>query len=574
MHVRSGLLALLLAVSAPLLAGPPPVLARVSPGDLSPSLAVHARIAGEGGREAVLVVATREALAASGARYSVLDDDARGVPYALVSTRPGGSAPRDLPAGRLLAVEGRHAVVRFTRGDLERLSEAGLLVKRLPASSLAVRERREALLLAPAAYDPLVAALVSTVTQTAVTDVVGKLSGETAVTVGGSPYTILTRHTRSGTPIQKATEWAAGQLSASGLTTGYFPWVYGSTSNRNVVAEKVGETRPSEIVLVTAHVDDMPASGRAPGADDNASGSTAVLLAAKALSTRKFERTVRFVLFTGEEQGMYGSEAYAAAVYAAGEDVVAVLNLDMVAWDSDGDGAALLHTRTPGDPGYPADRAIADLLSNVVLWYGLDAQLSPRVEPDATPYSDHAAFWDRGYPSLLAIEDDVLDLNAWYHTSGDTLARLNRPYFIAFVKAAVGTAAHLAVPLASPGFFTAVPCRLVDTRAALGPLGGPALPPLGTRTFTVTAAPCGVPASAKAITLNVTAVDPAAAGHLTLYAGGSAPPQTSTLNFPASRTRANNAVLALASDGSGNLAVASGAPGPVHVLLDVTGWFE
>lgn len=574
MHVRAGLLALLLAASAPLLGEQPPVLARVSPGDLPPSLAVHARFAGQGGREAVLVVATREALAASGARHSVLDADARGVPYALVSTRPGGPAPRELPAGRLLAVEGPHAVVRVTEGDVGLLTRAGLVVKRLPAAPLPGAPRRATPPALRAAYDPLVAGLVATVTQAAAADLVAKLSGEVAVTVGGSPYTFLTRYTYSGTPSERSVDWAVEQMTAWGLPASTFPWWVAMGPNRNVVAEKTGAVRPDEVVLVTAHLDDLPTIGRAPGADDNASGSAAVLLAAKALSTRSFERTVRFVLFTGEEQGLFGSWLYAEALASAGEDVVAVLNLDMVGWDSDGDGAALLHTRTPSDPGYAADRAIADLLVQVVSWYGLSGQLAPTVAADGLPYSDHSSFWDEGYPAVLAIEDDLLDLNAWYHTSGDTLARLNLPYFTAFVKAAVGTAAHLAVPLARQGFFTLAPCRVVDTRAEAGPLGGPALPALATRTFTVTGAPCGVPASAKAIALNVTAVDPPTAGFLTLHAGGSPRPQTSTLNFTASRTRANNAILPLASDGSGSLAVASGAPGPVHVLLDVTGWFE
>lgn len=572
MRVRARLWLLLLAVPAPLSAGSPPVLARLSAGDVRPSTAVHARFAGEGGREVVLVVADPERLSALGTPHAVLDEDARGVPYALVSTRPGGPAPRELPAGRLLAVEGPHAVVRVSAGDVERLASAGLAVKRLPSSPLPGAARRVARLAAPAAYDPLVAGLVAAVTPEAASDLVAKLSGEVPVTVAGSPTTILTRYTSSGPAIASAVDWTVEQLTALGLTTGTFAWSVGWRSNRNVVAEKTGAVRPEEVVLVTAHLDDLPSSGRAPGADDDASGSAAVLLAAKALSTRRFERTVRFVLFTGEEQGMYGSANYAAALSDAGEDVVSVLNLDMVAWDSDGDGAALLHTRTPSDPGYASDRAIADLFSGVVSWYGLP--LAPGVAADGLPYSDHGSFWDWGYPAVLAIEDDLADFNPWYHTSGDLLARLHLPYFTAFVKAAVGTAAHLAVPLATQGFFTLAPCRLVDTRSGAGPLGGPALPANGSRTFALASSPCGVPPSAKAVALNVTAVDPGVPGYLTLHAGGSPLPPTSTLNFFPGRTRANNAILPVASDGSASLAVVSSAPAPVDVVLDVTGWFE
>lgn len=572
-RVRAVLLLLPLLVASPALhAGSPPVLARLAAGDVAPGLAVHARVAGDGGSEVALVVATREALAASGARHVVLDVDARGVPYALVSIRPGGTAPLELPAGRLLATVGRHAVARVSAADVARLHEAGLVVRRLPASPPGGRAPCGPLLRAPAAYDPVVAGLVASVTPEAASGLVARLSGEVPVTVGGSPYTLLTRYTYSGTPSERSVDWAVEQLTAYGLPAGTFAWWVAMGPSRNAVAEKRGAARPEEVVLVTAHLDDLPSMGRAPGADDDASGSAAVLLAAKALSTRVFERTVRFVLFTGEEQGSYGSFYYAAALADASEDVVAVLNLDMVAWDSDGDGAALLHTRTPSDPGYASDRGIADLFVNVASWYGLP--LAPSVAADGLPYSDHGSFWEHGYPAVLAIEDDLEDFNPWYHSSGDLLANIHLPYFTAFVKAAVGTAAHLAVPLSPQGFHTLAPCRLVDTRAAPGPLAGPALPAGASRTFALASSPCGVPPSARAVALNVTAAAPPAAGYLTLHAGGSLLPSTSTLNFAAGRTRANNAILPVSADGTASLAVANAAPGPVDVLLDVTGWFE
>jgi hypothetical protein len=123
-----------------------------------------------------------------------------------------------------------------------------------------------------------------------------------------------------------------------------------------------------------------------------------------------------------------------------------------------------------------------------------------------------------------------------------------------------------------PGaFHTLPPCRLVDTRATDGPAlnGGIA------RTW-VLAGNCGIPANATALALNLTATEPTASGHLTLFPAGATLPGTSTLNFSAAQTRANNAVLPLAADGSGALtgqALVVGA-GTVHVILDVAGYFE
>ena len=57
-------------------------------------------------------------------------------------------------------------------------------------------------------------------------------------------------------------------------------------------------------MLIVAHLDDMPATGAAPGADDNASGSVGVMIASEIMRDYQFERTVRFIFFTGEEQGL------------------------------------------------------------------------------------------------------------------------------------------------------------------------------------------------------------------------------------------------------------------------------
>ncbi len=128
-------------------------------------------------------------------------------------------------------------------------------------------------------------------------------------------------------------------------------------------------------------------------------------------------------------------------------------------------------------------------------------------------------------------------------------------------------------PWASQAFRTLTPCRLVDTRGAAGPLGGPALLAGEDRTFSLVGA-CGVPASAASLSLNVTVTGAAAAGYVTLHPGDEVPPPTSTVNFLAGQTRANNAVIRLSADGAGTLRVLNGSPGPVHVVLDVNGWFE
>jgi Zn-dependent metalloprotease len=126
-------------------------------------------------------------------------------------------------------------------------------------------------------------------------------------------------------------------------------------------------------------------------------------------------------------------------------------------------------------------------------------------------------------------------------------------------------------PLAS-SFYTLAPCRIADTRDPNGPYGGPALDAGIARTFTL-ANRCAIPATAKAVSLNVTITGPTSLGHLSLYPGGTTLPIVSTMNFRPGQTRANNAIIQLGAGGT--LSTVSGqASGTVHLLLDVNGYFQ
>lgn len=124
------------------------------------------------------------------------------------------------------------------------------------------------------------------------------------------------------------------------------------------------------------------------------------------------------------------------------------------------------------------------------------------------------------------------------------------------------------IPPVPLDFYTVTPCRLVDTR-----ISTPALQPVASRTFVLTGA-CLVPATARALSVNLTITQPTAGGYLTLFPPDIPMPLVSSINFATGWTRANNAVVALAGDGSGELTVFNGAAGTVHFILDVNGYFE
>ncbi|HEX6737813.1 MAG TPA: hypothetical protein VF310_06070, partial [Vicinamibacteria bacterium] len=140
------------------------------------------------------------------------------------------------------------------------------------------------------------------------------------------------------------------------------------------------------------------------------------------------------------------------------------------------------------------------------------------------------------------------------------------------LTAATYTATFTALPQPVLHYFPLTPCRVVDTRNAAGPRGGPALSAGGTRHFDVDGF-CGIPATAKALAVNVTVTGATAAGHLRLWEEGSLMPSTSAINFKATRARANNAQVTLSSTGS--FSTFLGTPtGTAHFILDVVGYWQ
>jgi IPT/TIG domain len=121
-------------------------------------------------------------------------------------------------------------------------------------------------------------------------------------------------------------------------------------------------------------------------------------------------------------------------------------------------------------------------------------------------------------------------------------------------------------------FHVLTPCRILDTRKAPGPMGGPALIAKSQRNFAVTGT-CGIPSDARALSVNVTVTLPTAIGDLRLFAGDTPAPGTWAINYGSAQTRANVAIVALGS--AGDLSVyCDQSSGTVQMILDVNGFFR
>lgn len=206
---------------------------------------------------------------------------------------------------------------------------------------------------------------------------------------------------------------------------------------KNVVATKPGKS--DEQVVICGHFDCTSENpyNLAPGADDNASGTSAVLEAARVLSGFSFDRAIKFVCFSGEEQGLFGSGEYATDAKFSGDDIYGVFNLDMIAYvNAQPEDIDLI--------GNYQSEWLVDLVIECADAYLPSFPTLKIINPNLT-YSDHASFWRAGYPAICGIEDDDVSY-PYYHTTGDTIGNLFKDFATDVVRLAVASIAELAIP--------------------------------------------------------------------------------------------------------------------------------
>ncbi len=200
------------------------------------------------------------------------------------------------------------------------------------------------------------------------------------------------------------------------LEVRYHNWSYGGYSDRNIEATLFGINETSDaIYIICGHYDTV---ANCPGADDDASGVATVLSAANILCQYDFNHTIRFVAFSGEEQWMLGSHEYAREAYENGDNIIAVLNVDMI-------GFAITSNHGSKIKVYKNDASkwISDFTINISQEY-YDYILLDVISLGEAP-SDQYYFWEYGYDGLFYHE---YEFNYYYHTPQDTIENMNITY--------------------------------------------------------------------------------------------------------------------------------------------------
>lgn len=231
-----------------------------------------------------------------------------------------------------------------------------------------------------------------------------------------------------------AGQYIYDEFEEMGLDVEFHEWRYDGFNSRNVIGTLHGNDPTSTaIFLMTAHYDTVP---DAPGANDDGSGVAAVLATAKIMSQYSFNHTIRFITFSGEEVGAYGSFSYARDAYNRGDNIVAVINPDMVGYADTAKGGRILRF-------FPPERSewIAEFATTISEKYMELIDLSVEIRPNYIG-ADHQPFIDYGFDGIWIAHHDGYP---WGHSPEDTLDHINFTYEVKATKFLLAVMAKLSI---------------------------------------------------------------------------------------------------------------------------------
>lgn len=235
-----------------------------------------------------------------------------------------------------------------------------------------------------------------------------------------------------------AADYVSAEFSAAGWSPERQRFTAAFTPCENIEVEARGSDRAHEIVVIGAHYDAVPGT---VGANDNGSGTAALLALARRFQGQPTRRTLRFVAFVNEEPPWFQSENMGSLVYARrsrsrGEPIVAMLSLETMGWYSDEPLSQkyppplnLFYPNRGNFIGFVSNLSSRDLLRQVVGSFRQNTRFPSEgaALPSGIPgvgWSDHWAFWQAGYPGVM-VTDTAPFRYPYYHTTADTPDKLH-----------------------------------------------------------------------------------------------------------------------------------------------------
>lgn len=278
-------------------------------------------------------------------------------------------------------------------------------------------------------YNVLVDEIIQKTSLDSLVNTVRELSGEDSTIINGEKTRIVHRVNKIGNEL--AGVYLKERLEGYGLQVIEQDFL---KDGKNIYAVKLGTVYPEKYYILSSHYDSVHDFC----ADDNASGSSVVIEAARILKDYNLDYSLVFAFWDKEEEGVLGSKYFAELAQIIKLDIKGSLVHDMLAYDSNEDMLFDIHTSDSSN-----SHDLKDYVINMLDIY--DSPLVPSIINPGSDRSDHASFWFNGYSSILFGEAFFSgDSNPYYHTNKDRIDKFNFPYFLELSKLSIGNIASLA----------------------------------------------------------------------------------------------------------------------------------
>ena len=253
----------------------------------------------------------------------------------------------------------------------------------------------------------------------------------------------------------KAGEYIYDKFVEFGLDAKSYDWTsIGNKYNprfftgQNIEGTLYGSNKSNEIIIFNAHYDSVLKS---PGADDDGSGVAAVLAAANVLSKFEFDRTIKFICFSGEEEGLLGSKDYANRAYENKNMIIVEFNADMIGYAQTEEDEEKFRIYASEDIDWFVDQ-IEDL--NIEYDFNFDITRGI-LSPERRGGSDYYSFLRYGLETIAFFEGSW---NQNMHSEDDTIENMNIPYLTKTSRLIIASIAYISdMPIDHPFIYIESP---------------------------------------------------------------------------------------------------------------------
>jgi hypothetical protein len=287
-------------------------------------------------------------------------------------------------------------------------------------------------------------------TRTSIENLIAQVNADSVMYFIQSLQDMQTRYALADNRLTVA-NWIKSQFLRFGITNAdTFSFQWNGITQYNVVATITGSVYPDTYIIVGGHHDSITRTTPyvlAPGADDNASGSTAAMEMARVMMASGFQPkcSIRFVTFAAEEFGLWGSKAYAQMADDANLDIRLMINHDMIANYVEGDQRVRLMP-------YDGFMDYTDVASGITSQY---TNLLPVNGSMNSSSSDSHPFWAKGFPVIYYFEQNFSTV---YHSDQDITANIDSQYCAEVIRASTAVAATYSAMPGAPSNL-----RVLDT---------------------------------------------------------------------------------------------------------------